>query len=162
MADPKQTADLRRALARFVTGVTIVTAAGPAGAPIGVTVNAFSSVSLDPPLVLWSLSGRSSRRPDFLAASHFAINVLGEAQQDLSTRFAGPPETRFCGVDWQLGLGGAPLLEGSLATFECAHAGQVPAGDHLLLLGRVERFQHRTGRPLVFFASGYGLPREAA
>lgn len=155
-------ADLRRALARFVTGVTIVTAAGPAGAPIGVTVNSFSSVSLEPPLVLWSLSGRSARRPGFLAASHFAINVLGAAQQDLSTRFAGPPETRFCGVGWRPGLGGAPLLEGCLATFECAHAGQIPAGDHLLLLGRVERFQHRTGTPLVFFASGYGLPRDAA
>lgn len=162
MSDPIQAADLRRALARFVTGVTVVTAAGPAGAPIGVTVNSFSSVSLAPPLVLWSLSERSSRRSHFLAASHFTINVLGEAQQDVSARFAGPPETRFRGVDWQPGLGGAPVLEGCLATFECAHAGQIPAGDHLLLLGRVERFQHRAGMPLIFFASRYGLPREAA
>lgn len=123
MFDAGLTRHLRSALARFVTGVTVVTAAGPEGAPLGLTVNSFSSVSLDPPLVLWSLSRRSSRQAGFLAASQFAINVLGETQQKISARFAGPQETRFSGIGWRAGLGGAPLLDGCIATFECAHAG---------------------------------------
>lgn len=154
--------DLRQALARFVTGVAIVTAADPDGAPLGLTINSFSSVSLDPPLVLWSLSHRSSSRAAFLAARHFAVNVLGAGQQDLSASFARPLADRFLGVDWRPGFGGAPVLAGCIATFECAAAGHIPAGDHLILLGRVERYQHRPGAPLVFFASRYGLPREAA
>lgn len=162
MSDRTDARHLRHALARFVTGVAVVTAAGPQGAPLGLTINSFSSVSLEPPLVLWSLSCRSSQRAGFLAASHFAINVLGVAQQDISARFAGPLESRFGGLDWQPGLGGAPLLAGCIASFECAAAGHMPAGDHVLMFGQVERFQHRPGLPLVFFASRYGLPREAA
>lgn len=162
MVDGISARDLRHALARFVTGVAVVTAAGPQGAPLGLTNNSFSSVSLEPPLVLWSLSCRSSQRTGFLAAGHFAINVLGAAQQELSARFAGAAGSRFGGVDWQAGLGGAPLLAGCIATFECSAAGHLPAGDHLLLFGQVDRFQHCPGTPLVFFASRYGLPREAA
>lgn len=162
MVDQSAARDLRQALARFVTGVAIVTAADPDGTPFGLTINSFSSVSLDPPLVLWSLSCRSSRREAFLAAGHFAVNVLGAGQQELSARFAHPLEDRFGGVEWSSGLGGAPVLAGCIAAFECAAAGHIPAGDHLILLGRVERFEHRPGTPLVFFARSYGLPREAA
>ena len=162
MIDDTMARDLRQALARYVTGVAVVTATDPRGAPLGLTVNSFSSASLEPPLVLWGLSSRSSRQAGFLAARHFAINVLGAAQQELSARFAGPAEDRFGGIEWRAGLGGAPLLAGCIATFECAAAGQMPAGDHIILFGRVERFQHRPGTPLVFFASRYGLPREAA
>lgn len=162
MPDASPTTDLRRALARFATGVTVVTTAEPDGSPVGLTVNSFSSVSLEPPLVLWSLSSRSRRLSTFLAASHFAINVLSETQQEISARFAGPAEDRFAGIACQVGLGGAPLLAGCLATFECAHAGRIPAGDHVILLGRIERYRHRPGAPLVFFDSRYGLPRRAA
>ncbi|GIK99593.1 MAG: nitrilotriacetate monooxygenase [Alphaproteobacteria bacterium] len=162
MTDGSMSRDLRQALARFVTGVAVVTAAGPDGSPLGLTVNSFGSVSLEPPLVLWSLSCRSSQREQFVAASHFAINVLGAAQQDVSARFAGPRDDRFDGIDWQVGLGGAPLLDGCIASFECAAAGSLPAGDHVILFGRVERFRHGPGAPLVFFASRYGLSREAA
>ncbi|MGQ7793562.1 flavin reductase family protein [Faunimonas sp. B44] len=157
-----QPADLRQALGRFATGVAVVTTLTRDGTPIGMTINSFSSVSLEPPLVLWSLSRRSSRFADFVAADRFAINVLGAGQEAVSSRFAGPSARRFEGLEWAPGKGGVPLIAGSIAAFECSHAEHVPAGDHLILLGRVERFEHRPGEPLVFFASRYGLPRQAA
>ena len=152
--------ELRNAFARFATGVTVVTARIPDAPPVGVTVNSFTSVSLDPPLILWSLSRKARSLPVFLAASHFSINVLSEEQQALSERFAGSVEDRFDGVDWTTGATGAPLLSGCLAGFECLNSKHMEAGDHALFIGSVERYHSRAGAPLLFFASRYGALQE--
>lgn len=153
--DPRE---LRNALGRFATGVAVVTARAGDGRPVGLTVNSFAAVSLAPPLVAWSLAARSGSLPAFLAAPCFALHVLAEDQEGVSRRFAGPAPDRFAGLRWTPGLGGAPLLEGCLARFECRTVRRIEAGDHWLLLGALERFAYGTGAPLVFFASRYGLP----
>lgn len=153
--DPR---DLRHALGRFATGVTVVTTADLQGRPVGLTVNSFAAVSLDPPLVAWSLGARSRSLPAFLAAGCFAIHVLDAAQEPLSQRFAAPAEDRFAGIDRESGTAAAPLLPGCLARFECSTHKAIAAGDHVLFLGAVERFHYRDGTPLVFYAGRYGLP----
>ncbi|MFR9797283.1 flavin reductase family protein [Streptomyces sp. MS06] len=143
---------LRDVLGRYATGVTVVTCAGAPGGPAGLTVNSFTSVSLDPPLVLWCLALSSRARPAFTAAEYFAVNVLAAGQRDLAARFAGPGD-RFRGLAVRSGPHGEPLLPGAAATLCCRRSGLVPAGDHLLLLGAVE--QHtRTGRRVLLFADG--------
>lgn len=146
---------LRAAFGRFATGVAVVTTLAADGLPVGLTVNSFGSVSLDPPLVLWSLMRRSASLPAFLGAPRFAVNVLAADQQDVSDRFASRAEDRFRSVGWAPGAGGVPLLAGCLARFECATHRSVEAGDHLVFLGHVERFEHRDGAPLLFFSSAY-------
>ncbi|MCM8735758.1 flavin reductase family protein [Azospirillum sp. A1-3] len=154
---------LRDAYARYATGVAVITTLTPAGTPVGLTVNSFSSVSLDPPLVLWSLMRSSASLPAFGEASRFAVNVLADDQHHLSTRFASRSEERFAGIDWTPGLGGVPLLPDCLAQFECTTHRLVEAGDHVVVLGRVHRFEHHDGAPLLFFASRYAeLHREPA
>ncbi|MQY51377.1 flavin reductase family protein [Rhodocyclus tenuis] len=153
----------RHALGRFTTGVTIVTARGADGQPIGLTVNSFNSVSLDPPLVVWSLSANSPRLADFVAASHFAVNVLAVDQQALSDRFAGRDPERFAGLEPRQGLGGAPLFDGCCAWFECANEIRHEGGDHLVFIGRVERFATGDAHvPLVFHAGRYRALAEPA
>lgn len=148
--------DFRETLGRFPTGVTIVTALSPDGTPIGVTISSFNSVSLDPPLILWSLSTNSPKLEAFRRASHYAINVLASNQHELSNRFASRAEDRFADVAVLEGLGGAPLIEGCCAWFECTQEAQYPGGDHLVFIGHVERFaQGDEGSPLVFFDGGY-------
>lgn len=149
---------LRRALGQFATGVTIITALDPdTGAPIGRTANSFSSVSLDPPLVLWSVNRASRSAPAFVAAPRFAVNVLSADQIDISGRFASPTADKFAGVDWRPGLGGVPLLPEVSAVFECRKAAEHAGGDHVVILGEVERFA-RYDRPGLVFAEGrYGL-----
>src|SRR5438309_9937659 len=110
--DPR---DFRNALGTFATGVTVITAAAPDGRPVGLTCNSFASVSLNPPLVLWSLVIYSPNLSVFQDASHFAVNVLGASQQALSTQFATPSDDKFAGVDWTPGLGQAPILAGCVA-----------------------------------------------
>src|SRR5215475_8616905 len=117
--DPR---DFRNALGTFGTGVTIVTAMAADGKPYGVTCNSFASVSLNPPLVLWSLGMFSQGLPIFQNASHFAVNVLGVSQQALASKFAKSGVDRFSGVDWKPGLGGAPLIGDSVAYFQCRAA----------------------------------------
>lgn len=156
MAANSDTRALRNAFGRFATGVTIVTAAGADGCPIGLTANSFSSISLDPPLVSWCLGLRSPLCAAFRAVPHFAVNVLSEAQADLSARFAAPLPDRFGGVDWSPGWSGAPLLDGCVAHFECTRVLDFEAGDHLLFLGRVEAFAHRDAAPLIFYLGRYG------
>ncbi len=144
--------DLRAALGQFATGVTIITAA-PADAPlVGLTANSFNSVSLAPPLVLWSLSAQSSSMPGFMQASHYAINVLAADQRLLAERFARKGIDRFDGVAWRPGKSGAPLIDGAIATFECTHHHQHREGDHLIFIGRVQHCRRdRLGQaPLVF------------
>ncbi|WP_093916107.1 flavin reductase family protein [Sulfitobacter marinus] len=133
--DTNDTADLRRAFGRFATGVTIVTVQTPRG-PLGMTANSFSSVSLDPPLVLWS-PGKSSKRHDaFVTAAHFAVHILGAGQHPLADHFAANGEG-FDQVEWSVGPNGAPTLAGCLATFYCDTFAVHPAGDHSVILGQV-------------------------
>jgi flavin reductase (DIM6/NTAB) family NADH-FMN oxidoreductase RutF len=152
------TADLRRAMGRFATGVTVVTtvsARGADGRPVGVTANSFSSVSLDPPIVLWSLRLESPSRAAFDAAGRFVINVLALDQLELSRRFASPLPDKFAGVAHRAGLEGLPVLEGSAAVFECRTEQRLEVGDHVLYLGRVEAYTHRVGPTLLYCQGRY-------
>lgn len=146
---------LRAALGRFATGVTVVSCVDQAGQPVGLTANSFNALSLDPPLVLWSLRGASPNLAAFTAASHFAVNVLAESQIELSRRFASPVADRFAGVDWQPGLGGAPVLAGCAASFQCATDKHLPMGDHMLYIGRVLQVAEEALPPLLFQAGHY-------
>ncbi len=148
--------EFRETLGRFPTGVTIVTALSPDGTPIGVTISSFNSVSLDPPLILWSLSTNSPKLEAFRRAEHYAVNVLASDQRDLSNRFASRTEDRFAEVPVFTGLGGIPLIEDCCAWFECTQEAQHPGGDHLIFIGHVQRFAHRKeNSPLVFFDGAY-------
>jgi 3-hydroxy-9,10-secoandrosta-1,3,5(10)-triene-9,17-dione monooxygenase reductase component len=140
----------RAALAQFATGVTIVTCRDVGGAAIGLTVNSFNALSLAPPLVLWSLRLSSPSLAAFDAASYFAINVLAEAQVDLSRRFAAAVPSKFDEGAWIEGEGGAPLLAGCSATFECERHEVRTGGDHRLYIGRVRRARADTTPPLVY------------
>ena len=146
--------ELRDALGRFTTGVTVVTTMTPRG-PLGITANSFASVSLDPPLVLWSPARRSHRFPAFEAASHFAIHVLAAGQRALAERFARSGDD-FAGLELGRGLGDAPLLEGCVARFECCHAARYDGGDHLIVMGEVLRLEERHLAPLIYHRGGYG------
>jgi flavin reductase (DIM6/NTAB) family NADH-FMN oxidoreductase RutF len=143
--------DFRAALGQFATGVTIVTAVDDQGRLIGLTANSFNSVSLTPPLVLWSLAKQSTSMPGLLSAKAFAINVLAADQQILGERFARKGIDRFDGVAWRPGLSGAPLIAGAVATFECKHCSQHDEGDHLIFVGEVTHCSRRVGaEPLLF------------
>lgn len=149
---------LRNALGRFATGIAIVTAIDPDGKPIGLTVNSFSAVSLDPALVLWCLDNGSSSLDAFRRASHHAINILSASQKDLSNRFATWPVDRFAGLDWQPGVGGAPVFPDCCATFEVANETAHAGGDHTIFIGRVEKFTETPAlAPLLFHAGKYAL-----
>ena len=119
------------------------------------TVSSFTSVSLEPPLVLVCIDFRSSVHPHFRSNAHFAVNVLHEDQTELSVRFADLPDDRFQGIDWYSGTTGAPLLRGALAIFECAVKNTVEAGDHAILIGEVIRTESREGKPLLYFNRNY-------
>jgi len=147
--------ELRAALARFATGVTLVTCLDAQGRRVGLTCNSFASLSLDPPLVLWSLRRRSPSLPAFTAATHFAVNVLAEAQVDLSRRFAHSGGDRFAAGVWQPGLGGAPRLDGAAACLECETVSHQDAGDHVLFIGRVRRLARTAHAPLLFHGGHY-------
>lgn len=147
---------LRQSLGQFATGVAIVTAHRD-GQSVGVTVNSFSSVSLDPPLVQWSIARTSQSFPVFMAASYFAVHVMTAGQMELASRFARSGPDKFAGIRSVAGLGEAPIFDGCAAVFECASDARYDAGDHTILIGRVERYQHQD-RPLLLFAKGrYGL-----
>ena len=149
------TREYRHALGRFATGITVVTARDAAGRPVGLTVNSFNSVSLDPPLIVWSLAQHSPTRTTFEHCSHFAVNVLAHDQEWLSRQFAARVADRFAGVDFVDGAGGAPLLQGCCAWFECHNQAQYPGGDHVVFLGRVERYARRELPPLVYHGGSY-------
>jgi len=149
--------DFRNALGRFATGITVITTLGPNGKPVGLTANSFSAVSLAPPLILWCLGKHASSLPAFRDGRYFAINILEVAQRDLSHRFATPAKNKFAGLDWVPGIGGIPLLRGSLARFECRNAEQYDGGDHTIFVGAVERYSHTDGEPLLFNAGKYAI-----
>lgn len=148
--------DLRSTLGSFATGVTVVTALAADGEPIGMTISSFNSVSLEPPLILWSLATSSPNLAAFRDASHYAVNVLAVDQQSLSDRFAARDQDRFAELQRRPGLGGAPLLDGCCAWFECANETQYPGGDHVIFVGRVERFALGDAQaPLIFHGGRY-------
>lgn len=147
--------ELRRALGQFATGVAIVSARGRDARPVGLTVNSFSSVSLDPPLVLWSLAKHSPSYADFAAATHFAVNVLAADQHHLSRKFSTPIADRFAGVDCTDGPGGCLLLNGATAHFICRRLQEFDGGDHVIFLGEVEEYKWREGEPLIFHSGRY-------
>jgi flavin reductase (DIM6/NTAB) family NADH-FMN oxidoreductase RutF len=160
-SEPFDSCDFRRALGQFATGVTVVTARGKNGRPIGLTVNSFASVSLDPPLVLWSLSREASDFADFTAANHFVINILGAAQHHLSRQFATLfSEHKFVGVECTEGKAGCPMLQGATAHFICRKKRKIEAGDHVIFLGQVEEYRWNDGKPLVFHAGRYHVTTE--
>lgn len=149
---------LRAALGRFATGVAVVTTRGPDGKLEGVTANSFSAVSLDPPIVLWSLKRNAPSLPRFVEAGAFAVNVLSASQRDLSRHFATPNHDKFATVRHLEGRAGCPLLEETLASFECSAESLVEGGDHVIFLGRVQRARYRDGEPLIFSAGRYCTP----
>jgi flavin reductase (DIM6/NTAB) family NADH-FMN oxidoreductase RutF len=145
--DPK---DFRNALGCFCTGVTVITAASSDGRRAGLTANSFSSVSLNPPLVLWNLYIHSRSMPVFQEASHFCVNVLNAGQESLARHFARHSDDKFAEVEWQPGLGGAPMLAGAIARFQCRNSQRYYGGDHVIFLGAVEEYTHGSGEPLLF------------
>ena len=151
---PETVAHFRHALGRFATGVTVVTTAGADG-PVGITANSFASVSLDPPLVLWSPARASRRFPVFAAARHFAIHILDARQQALGWHFVRHGHAPD-GMDWTTGEAGMPVLPDCLARFDCAAQAAHDGGDHLILVGLVLHAMVRDGQPLVFLGGGYG------
>lgn len=157
-----ETRRLRCALGRFATGITVITTRSPEGKAEGLTVNSFSSLSLDPPMVLWSLRREAPCLPSFTRSGHFAVNVLAEDQGHLSRHFATPALNKFASVEHAIGLGGCPVLPGSLAHFECRTDQQIEAGDHIIFIGLVERFHFRDGDPLIFSAGRYCRPAAIA
>jgi flavin reductase (DIM6/NTAB) family NADH-FMN oxidoreductase RutF len=149
---------LRATLGRFATGVAVVTAAGPDGTPVGMTVNSFTSVSLNPPLVLFCAARRSCLYPTFAAAEAFGVNILRESQRALSWRFASPGFDRFDTIKPRPGSTGVPLLPSTLATLECVEPHRIPAGDHDVIIGRVTALEvdpDDQSQPLVFYSGGY-------
>jgi flavin reductase (DIM6/NTAB) family NADH-FMN oxidoreductase RutF len=146
----------RTALGTFATGVTVITTRPPDGEALGITVNSFASVSLDPPLVLFSLDRASHSFGAFAAASHYVVNVLADDQQDLSRRFSKTGQHGVEGVEAEIGAGGCPRLAGALAQLECAIEARHDGGDQVIYLGRVLAFHMRDdGQPLLYFRSRY-------
>jgi len=148
---------LRNALGRFTTGVTIVTTLDGQGRRVGLTANSFNSLSLEPPLVLWSLRAASPSLPAFVAAPRFAVNVLAEAHVDLSRRFASPVDDKFAEGAWAPGLGGVPVLAGCAAVVECESVSHQSVGDHVLFIGHVVALAEAPVPPLLFQAGHYRL-----
>jgi flavin reductase (DIM6/NTAB) family NADH-FMN oxidoreductase RutF len=151
------TREFRHALGAFTTGVTIITALGSDGARAGITANSFNSVSLDPPMVLWSLSKTSRSVPIFASAQHWAVHILSAEQETLSNRFAKGAADKFVGVDTEPGIGGTPLLTGCTARLLCKTSFQYEGGDHIIFVGEVLEFDRSERPPLVFHAGRYAI-----
>lgn len=156
MSTPANARALRSALSAFATGVTVVTTLGRNDELIGNTANSFSSVSLDPPLVLWSLARSALSFEAYQKARHFAVNVLREGQEELSHRFAKSSSQKWQGVRYESWDTGCPIIPDALAVFECRKIHVYDGGDHAIFLGEVLRFEHNPhGKPLVFWRGGY-------
>ena len=157
------TAALRRTLGCFATGVAVVTARDAGGGPHGFTANSFTSVSLDPPLVLVCVGQAVEGLEVYRECEGFAVNILADSQRTLSEAFAADLPDRFASVRWREGAHGSPILDGCIASLECAAWQRIEAGDHLILIGRVLAFERSPGRPLAFCHGRYvGLSGERA
>ncbi|AJP72536.1 flavin reductase family protein [Sphingomonas hengshuiensis] len=143
-------AELRKALGRFATGVTVITTVDAEGRKYGVTANSYNSVSLDPPLILWSLARTAGSMRAFAACETFAVHILGAHQEDLAKRFAVRGDDKFAGIVTREGLGGAPLFDDCLAHLECRVENRFEGGDHVIFLGRVISFEACDHDPLLF------------
>lgn len=153
------TSDFRQCLGKFATGVTVVTCRGVAG-PCGITANSFSSVSLEPPLVLWNIAKVSNSLQVFLDAEYFAINILGADQQALSLHFAEPDHTRFNGIEYTTSTKDVPLLPDTIACLECRTRQIYDSGDHYIIVGEVEDYRSDDSEPLLFYAGQYARFRD--
>lgn len=160
--DADKRRQLRDAFGAFMTGVTVVTTRDPQGKPLGFTANSFSSVSLDPALLLVSIDKRSANLESFTGCAHFAVNILSEQQKETSNIFAQKNEDRFALIDWHAGESGAPLIDGSSAWFDCALHQVVDAGDHAILIGRVEQFDSSGTAGLGYYRGAYFTPYQNA
>ncbi len=151
---------LRQVFGSFVTGVTVITTVDRAGKRHGLTANSFSSVSLDPPLILWSQSIMAPSHAVFSNAEYFAVNILAEDQIDISNRFASPVQDKFANIECITGFEGLPLISGCCAYLECKRVSNYPGGDHSVFLGQVQRFQKHNRSPLVFSNGSYMLAKQ--
>ena len=162
MTDPKA---LRNAFGAFATGVTVITTRQPDGTPRGFTANSFTSVSLDPPLLLVCLAKTAHSADVFATAPHFAVNILAEDQKAVSGLFASRAPDKFAQCAWTPGPADVPLIDRALAQFTCANHQLVDAGDHLILIGRIEHFTTAEGQPLGYFRGNYfsiGIEKDLA
>ncbi|MBM3532338.1 MAG: flavin reductase family protein [Alphaproteobacteria bacterium] len=151
---------LRSALGRFATGVTVITCRLADGGLVGLTANSFNSVSLDPPLILWSLSKRARSLEAFRSATHFGVNVLAWDQVEIARRFSQRVANRFAGIAFHEGEGGVPLLDGCVARFVCVTHHQYEGGDHLIFVGRVHTCSAEDKPALVYYGSRYAMTRD--
>jgi flavin reductase (DIM6/NTAB) family NADH-FMN oxidoreductase RutF len=149
--------ELRNILGTFVTGVTVVTTLAADGSPRGVTVNSFASVSLDPPLVLWSQGLSTHSYPVFRDAERFVVNILAHDQVHLSKLFSSPVHDRFSDLAYSSGLGGMPVLAGCSAILECRKVATYPGGDHAVFLGEIENCRRDEHQPLAFSHGRYSI-----
>jgi len=145
----------RSAMGRFASGITVVTTRDATGRDHGLTVSAFCSLSLDPPLVLVCIDHDASMHPVLQEATHFAINILAIGQESLARRFAAPETDRFDGIGYQRGPTGAPLLDDVLGTLECRKTAALPGGDHTIFVGSVEHAATGDSSPLLYYRGGY-------
>lgn len=156
MPDPVSSDLFRRACGRFATGVAIATALDKSGAPQGLTINSFTSVSLDPPLILFCIDKEAQSLDAFHSAAAFAVNILAANQRELSDRFARVRGNRFSGIRWNPGdATGAPLIEDAICTIECKKESCIEAGDHFIFLGLMVDAHPGSGSPLLYFAGNY-------
>ncbi|MCK9563776.1 MAG: flavin reductase [Bacteroidales bacterium] len=155
ISNPIDQGEFRKALGSFTTGVTVVTTRGTEGNDVGLTANSFNSVSLDPPMVLWSLGKSSLSLAHFKAASHFAVHILSQSQEALSATFARRGSDKFAGLDISRGPGGIPLLDECATRFTCRTAYQYEGGDHIIFVGEVVELCHSSRSPLLFHAGQY-------
>lgn len=146
----------RRALSQFATGVTVITTVAEDGSFVGLTANSFNSLSLSPPLVLWSLANSASSMPAFSVNSHYVINILSHEQAALAQRFSQRLENRFEGVEFALSRTGCPVLADTVAWFECHNRSRYPEGDHVIFVGEVECFDVRPRPALVYHGGQFG------
>ena len=155
MSMPVTQDEFRAALSRFVSGITVVTTRDSTGIPHGITVSAFCSVSLEPPLILVCIENNAGSHPAFRDGAAFAVNVLNESQIDYSIRFASPSSDKFEGISFHDGLEGVPVFEEALLILECRLVNAHKGGDHTIFVGQVERATVNDGRPLVYFHGNY-------
>lgn len=157
MTQSREYRSLRDAFGQFATGVTVVTARNNDGIPIGITANSFASVSLEPPLVSWCVDNKSTRYSELIAAEFYTISVLGEDQEDMSNLFASRSwdDLAFDDADWYDGEHRVPQLKGVSARFHCRQVECFNAGDHVIIIGAVEEYEHKNQKPLLFFQGDY-------
>lgn len=145
----------RQVMGQFATGITVITTVDADGNLYGMTANSFTSVSLDPPLLLVCVGRELDFARVITSASHFGVNILAAGQEDLSRRFATRNIDKFAGLSYRPGRSGVPLLAGTLGHIECARYELLPGGDHVIVVGRIEHLEYRGGEPLVYFGSRY-------